>query len=54
MTRAGRKRQLGRAVVNRQVHGNLRNTDGPHHAIAGVEQALIFRVFGAGGVAGVV
>ena len=37
-------------MVNRQVHGNLRDANGPHHAIASIQQTLVFRVFGASGI----
>ena len=50
MPRTGRKRLLRRAMVNRQIHRNLWNADGTHHAIASIQQTLVFRVFGASGI----
>ena len=50
MPRTGRKRLLRRAMVYRQIHRNLWNADGTHHAIASIQQTLVFRVFGASGI----
>ena len=31
-------------MVDRQFHGNFRNTDRTHHATAGIQQTLVLRV----------
>ena len=50
MSGSGCERRLRRAMVDRQAYGDLRNADGSHHAAAGIEQALIFLIFGAGAI----
>ena len=50
MPRTGRECRLRRAMVDRQFHRNFRNADSAHHTAAGIQQALIFRIFGAGAV----
>ena len=43
---AGGQRRLRRAVVDWQIHRNLRNANGAHHSATGIQQSLIFLVFG--------
>ena len=37
-------------MIDRQIHRNLWNANGAHHTIASIQQALVFRVFGASGI----
>ena len=61
MSRAHGERIFAGAVVYGQVDVDFRNADGAHHALAGVEQTLIFLIFGghriiragSGGLAGI-
>ena len=50
VARAGSERRLRRAMVDRQTYGDLRNADGAHHATAGIEQTLIFRILRTGAI----
>ena len=44
VARARSERRFGGAMVDRQFHGNFRNTDRTHHATAGIQQTLVLRV----------
>ena len=46
MPRAGSKRSVRRAMINRQFDRYLRHTDRTHHAVAGIQQRLILTIFG--------